>query len=81
MSLSKVEDTFVAHVEKEVEDAEVGQETMFLLIDLIVGTWNERRVGCRMLGTNGIAVVSKLLAGLRWQRSILVGCREGIGLP
>ena len=34
--LLKGENTFLAHVENEVDDAEVGQETMFLLEDLII---------------------------------------------
>lgn len=35
------EDAFVSHVENEVDDAEVGQEGMFLAEDLIVGSGAE----------------------------------------
>ena len=36
-ALHEDEDAFVAHVENEVDDAEAGQEGMFLLEYLIVG--------------------------------------------
>ena len=53
----QIEDGFWPHVEKEVEDAEVGQETMLQLKDLIVGPGLEIRVGGRVLGTDGFAEI------------------------
>lgn len=49
----KIEDTLRPHVEKEVEDAEIGQETMLLLVDLVVGARLEGAVFSRVLGVDG----------------------------
>ena len=54
---SEVENTLWPHVEEQVEDGEVGQETMLLLIDLIIGLGGKVCIGFRMLGVDGRAVV------------------------
>ena len=55
--MSEIEDTFITHVEQEVEDRKVGQETVFLLIHLIVGLGLEVRIRQRVLGGDRLAVV------------------------
>ena len=57
MCSSEIEDRFVAHVEEEVEDAEVGQETVFLLIDLIIGQRLEVGIGKGIFRTDGVTQV------------------------
>ena len=53
----KIEDAFGTHVEQEVEDAQVGQETVTLLIDLIIRTGGEIGIGKRMLRVDGVAKI------------------------
>ena len=53
----KIEYALWPHVEQQVEDAEVGQETMLLCKDLIVGTGGEVGIGKGMLRTDGLAEV------------------------
>ena len=51
------EDGLGAHVEQQVEHAEVGPEAVAAGEDLIVGPRLEGRVGQRVLGVDGVAVV------------------------
>ena len=57
----KVEDTLRPHVEEQVEDGEVGQETVFLLIDLIIGLRREIGVRLRVFGIDGFTEVLYLV--------------------
>lgn len=55
--MSEVENAFGPHVEEQVENGEVGQETVFLLIYLIIRLRLEIRIRQRVLGTNRLAKV------------------------
>ena len=57
-ALKKEEYAFRPLVEKEVEDGQVSQETVFLLVDLVVASWLEVGVRCRVLGTDRSTVVN-----------------------
>ena len=56
-ALLQEENALRTHVEEEVEDAEVRQETVFLPVDLIVGAGLEVSIGQRMLGVDDFAEV------------------------
>ena len=50
-------DALRSHVEEQVEDAEVRQETMFLTVDLIVGLGREIGIWLGMLGVDQFAEI------------------------
>lgn len=56
-SALKPENALWSHIEEQVEHREVGQESMALLIHLIVGLRHEIGVGLWVLGTNGLAEI------------------------
>ena len=73
----EVEDTLVAHVEQQVEDAEIGKEAVLLLIDLPIRFRLEGWVWLRMLGTDGIAEVGKERnLPLPLSKGGVLGCRN-----
>lgn len=55
--MSEVENAFGTHIEEQVENGEVGQETVFLLIYLIIWLGLEIWIFLRVLGTDGRAIV------------------------
>ena len=55
----KVKDALRPFVEQQVENAEVGKETMTLSTNLIIRTSLKLGIGQRMLGTYGIAIIYK----------------------
>lgn len=55
--MSEVENAFGPHVEEQVENREVGQETVFLLIYLIIRLRLEIRIRQRVLGADRLAKV------------------------
>lgn len=55
----KIENSFITHVEEQVEDAQVGQEAMLRLIDLIVRFRQEGVVCERLLRSDGFAIVDE----------------------
>ena len=69
----KIKNTLWPHIEKEVEDAEIGQETMLLLVDLIVGARLEVGIFRRMLGVDGGAEVGN---GASFKRFKMVGAGD-----
>lgn len=71
-TLSKVQHRLVAHVEEQVEDGKVGQETVFPLVNLVISPWRKVIVGQRTLGTDGLAEVEAIWLGL------VMGC-QGYG--
>ena len=64
--MSEVEDALRPHVHQQVEDAEVGQETVLLGKHLIVGPGLEVGVWQRMLGPDDIAEIRYLGVRGRW---------------
>lgn len=57
--LNKPKDALWPFVKQQVEDAEVGKETMTLSTNLIIRTSLKLGIGQRMLGTYGIAIIYK----------------------
>lgn len=55
--MSEVENAFGTHIEEQVENGEVGQETVFLLIYLIIRLRLEIRIRQRVLGADRLAKV------------------------
>ena len=53
----KIENALWSHIEKQVEDAEVWQEAVALLINLIIWHGIEVVVGLRMFGCYGISQI------------------------
>lgn len=59
MGYLKVKDALWPFVKQQVEDAEVGKETMTLSTNLIIRTSLKLGIGQWMLGTYGIAIIYK----------------------
>ena len=55
------ENAFGTHIEQEVENAEIGEETSLGRKDLIVGLGREERIGLRTLGHDGIAIIDNIV--------------------
>lgn len=70
------ENAFVAHVEEQVDDAEVGQEAVAAGIDLIVGVDTSVAVVGRQLRTDGVAAV---VSGVGTVGRIMPGILTGEG--
>lgn len=47
----------IAFIEKEVENAHIGQETVFLLIYLIISMWDEFGIAERLFRPNHITKI------------------------
>lgn len=56
-TLYKVQYRLIPHIEQQVEDAEVGDESVLLLVYLVIGFENEVGVGCGMFGMDGLSIV------------------------
>ena len=57
-------DALWPHVEEQVKDAEVRQETMFLTVDLIVGLGREVGIRQRMLGVDHLTEIYQRSGGV-----------------
>ena len=61
--VSEVENTLRSHVKEQVEDGEIGQESMILLIHLVVGFRLEIRVWLRVLRADRFTVILYFVDG------------------
>src|SRR5574344_167632 len=52
-------DGFRSHVQQQIQDAEIGQESLFLLIHLIIRFGNKRWITSRMLGTDYLTQIDE----------------------
>jgi hypothetical protein len=53
----KIKNTFVSHVEKQVENAQIGLKSPLLLIHLIIGLGGECLIGDGVFGADGCAEI------------------------
>lgn len=67
---SKIQQGFVAHVEKQVEYAKVGNKTVLALIHLVIPAGRELRVGQRVLRADNVAEVCHAGQGVTVCRNV-----------
>ena len=56
----QIEDALGAHIKQEVEHTQIGQEAVFLLVNLIIGARLEIGIGQGMLGIDGQTEVGEV---------------------